>query len=173
MTFLLFEGRQTEKEDDLQILRDAVKEINRDDLERKIQRHFATGKKNEKCEIKKYLIFNASFLYLFVCCCCFVLFVFLAGGGRGQELALVHLSNQVQRLNIRFSKVLQLILFSFPVLSADIFLFFYSSILLIKLITLNCKRANIYTALKMNLFVEDFFSRCGHFRSFLLCLRVY
>ena len=83
MTFLLFEGRQTEKEDDLQILRDAVKEINRDDLERKIQRHFATGKKNEKCEIKKYLIFNASFLYLFGCCCCFVLFVFLAGGGRG------------------------------------------------------------------------------------------
>ena len=82
MTFLLFEGRQTEKEDDLQILRDAVKEINRDDLERKIQRHFATGKKNEKCEIKKYLIFNASFL-LSVCLLllfCFVCFF----GGRGE-----------------------------------------------------------------------------------------
>ena len=48
VTFLLFEGRRTEKEDDLQILKDALKAIDRKDLERKIQRHFATSKKNER-----------------------------------------------------------------------------------------------------------------------------
>ena len=54
---LLYKGIVIKNEEDLQIIKDALKEIGRKDLVKKIQRHFATGKSyfNTKAWRKNFL----------------------------------------------------------------------------------------------------------------------